>query len=70
MCVIFKSSLHGFRESKSRPRQHGEMSRPLTKWSSSFTRRCVAVAKEQRTRFYIFRKCVLVLLCWDKYGEQ
>ncbi|KAL3754472.1 hypothetical protein ACJRO7_001671 [Eucalyptus globulus] len=44
--------------------------RPLMKWSSSLARRCMAVAKEQRTRLYIVRKCVLMLLSWDKYGEQ
>ncbi|WOK98801.1 hypothetical protein Cni_G07513 [Canna indica] len=30
---------------------------------------CLAVAKEHRSRFYIMRKCVVMLLCWNKYGK-
>nr|P0DO27.1 RecName: Full=Small polypeptide ROTUNDIFOLIA LIKE 1; Short=OsRTFL1; Short=Small polypeptide ROT-FOUR-LIKE 1 [Oryza sativa Japonica Group] len=26
-----------------------------------------AAAREQRSRFYIFRRCVAMLLCWYKY---
>jgi len=36
---------------------------------SSFTRRCSSLVKEQRARFYIMRRCVSMLLCWDKYGD-
>lgn len=34
----------------------------------SFKKRCVAMAKEYRSRFYILRKCVVMLLCWHKFG--
>ncbi|KAL0359266.1 UNVERIFIED_CONTAM: hypothetical protein Sangu_0776000 [Sesamum angustifolium] len=30
----------------------------------SFTRKCAALVKEQRARFYIMRRCVTMLLCW------
>ncbi|KAK4583806.1 hypothetical protein RGQ29_021794 [Quercus rubra] len=30
---------------------------------------CVAILKEQRSRLYIARKCVVMLLCWHKYGK-
>ncbi|KAI0502050.1 hypothetical protein KFK09_016995 [Dendrobium nobile] len=30
----------------------------------SFTRRCTRLAKEQRARFYIMRRCVTMLVCW------
>ncbi|XP_064958288.1 small polypeptide DEVIL 17-like [Musa acuminata AAA Group] len=30
---------------------------------------CLAVAKEKRSRFYILRRCVVMLLCWHKYGK-
>jgi len=36
---------------------------------SSFTRRCSSLVKEQRARFYIMRRCVSMLLCWNKYGD-
>ncbi|XP_042479277.1 small polypeptide DEVIL 17-like [Macadamia integrifolia] len=36
---------------------------------SSLRKRCLAKAKEQRSRFYIIRRCVVMLLCWHEYGE-
>nr|DAD46680.1 TPA_asm: hypothetical protein HUJ06_016617 [Nelumbo nucifera] len=32
-------------------------------------RGCWAMAKERRARFYILRKCVLMLLCWRNYDK-
>ncbi|GLJ21217.1 hypothetical protein SUGI_0388810 [Cryptomeria japonica] len=36
----------------------------------SFTKRCAALAKEHRARFYILRRCVTMLLCWHIYGRD
>ncbi|PRQ47302.1 hypothetical protein RchiOBHm_Chr2g0098221 [Rosa chinensis] len=35
------------------------------------TRRgCLSInVREKRSRFYIVRKCVIMLLCWHKYGK-
>jgi hypothetical protein len=30
-------------------------------------RRCYAVLKQQRTRLYILRRCVTMLLCWHEH---
>ncbi|KAL4288467.1 hypothetical protein HN51_056029 [Arachis hypogaea] len=30
----------------------------------SFRRRCSRMVKEHRTRFYILRRCVAMLICW------
>ncbi|XLS73162.1 hypothetical protein HN51_030027 [Arachis hypogaea] len=30
----------------------------------SFRRRCSKMVKEHRTRFYILRRCVAMLICW------
>ncbi|OAY84579.1 hypothetical protein ACMD2_03631 [Ananas comosus] len=30
---------------------------------------CLAMAKEKRSRLYILRRCVVMLLCWNKYGK-
>uniref|UniRef100_A0A0D9WDF4 Uncharacterized protein n=1 Tax=Leersia perrieri TaxID=77586 RepID=A0A0D9WDF4_9ORYZ len=30
-------------------------------------RRCYAVLKQQRTRLYILRRCVSMLLCWHEH---
>ncbi|RDY00524.1 hypothetical protein CR513_16289, partial [Mucuna pruriens] len=31
----------------------------------SFRRRCTRLAKEHRARFYILRRCVTMLVCWQ-----
>ncbi|CAL9752238.1 unnamed protein product, partial [Musa acuminata subsp. burmannicoides] len=31
---------------------------------------CLAVTKEMRFRLYILRRCVVMLLCWRKYGKS
>ncbi|MQL71436.1 hypothetical protein Taro_003743 [Colocasia esculenta] len=31
---------------------------------------CLALVREQRSRLYIIRKCVVMLLCWHKYGKS
>ncbi|XP_021274878.1 uncharacterized protein LOC110409752 [Herrania umbratica] len=33
-------------------------------------RGCLAMVKEQRSRFYIARRCLVMLLCWHKYGKS
>ncbi|OAY74542.1 hypothetical protein ACMD2_10702 [Ananas comosus] len=35
--------------------------------STTFSRRCASLIKEQRARFYIMRRCVTMLLCWRDY---
>ncbi|XP_019058702.1 PREDICTED: uncharacterized protein LOC109116896 [Tarenaya hassleriana] len=38
--------------------------------SSSMERRgggCLAMVQERRSRFYIARKCIFMLLCWHRY---
>ncbi|KAF5733829.1 hypothetical protein HS088_TW16G00270 [Tripterygium wilfordii] len=36
----------------------------------SFTRKCARLVKEQRARFYIMRRCVSMLICWNDYGDS
>ncbi|XP_024005666.1 uncharacterized protein LOC112082279 [Eutrema salsugineum] len=31
---------------------------------------CLAMVKERRSRFYIARRCILMLLCWHKYANS
>ncbi|KAG0466557.1 hypothetical protein HPP92_018137 [Vanilla planifolia] len=38
--------------------------RPSSAAVCSFARRCASLAKEQRARFYIMRRCVAMLICW------
>ncbi|RYQ81183.1 hypothetical protein S83_014646 [Arachis hypogaea] len=30
---------------------------------------CFAMVKEHKSRFYIARRCIVMLLCWHKYGK-
>ncbi|XP_018439036.1 small polypeptide DEVIL 11 [Raphanus sativus] len=37
----------------------------------AFTRKCARLVKEQRARFYIMRRCVIMLVCWrDNYSDS
>ncbi|KAJ8759188.1 hypothetical protein K2173_004195 [Erythroxylum novogranatense] len=35
----------------------------------SFCRRCCRLVKEKRARFYIFRRCIVMLVCWNEYSD-
>ncbi|MFS7916898.1 hypothetical protein Hanom_Chr03g00182771 [Helianthus anomalus] len=35
---------------------------------TTFHRRCLTMAKQHRTRFYILRRCVSMLLCWNNHS--
>ncbi|CAN1122247.1 Small polypeptide DEVIL 17 [Linum perenne] len=30
----------------------------------------MGTVREQRSRFYVARRCVVMLLCWHKYGKS
>ncbi|RRT58203.1 hypothetical protein BHE74_00004952 [Ensete ventricosum] len=38
-----------------------------TTTARSFSSRCASVAKEQRAKLYIVRRCVTMLICWRDY---
>ncbi|KAI3701468.1 hypothetical protein L6452_26568 [Arctium lappa] len=37
---------------------------------ATFQKRCLTMAKQERTRFYILRRCVSMLLCWNNHSIQ
>ncbi|XP_004507173.1 small polypeptide DEVIL 13 [Cicer arietinum] len=37
---------------------------------SSIGKKCTNIAKEQKARFYIMRRCVAMLVCWHKHGDK
>ncbi|GFS45761.1 DVL family protein [Actinidia rufa] len=44
------------------PQQHvGDKCR-----SSSFGKKCSHLAKKQRAKFYILRRCIAMLVCWHE----
>ncbi|KAJ4831449.1 hypothetical protein Tsubulata_043642 [Turnera subulata] len=36
----------------------------------SFASRCSKLVKEQRAKFYILRRCITMLVCWDEYADN
>ncbi|CAO2825520.1 unnamed protein product [Amaranthus hypochondriacus] len=36
----------------------------------AFSRKCSRLVQEQRARFYIMRRCVVMLICWRDYGDS
>ncbi|KAG6631427.1 hypothetical protein CIPAW_13G091000 [Carya illinoinensis] len=44
--------------------------RSFSQKSSSISRKCSSLAKEQKARFYIMRRCVAMLVCWNKHGDS
>ncbi|KAF8403958.1 hypothetical protein HHK36_012065 [Tetracentron sinense] len=38
--------------------------------ASRFGKRCLTVVKQQRTRFYILRRCISILLCWHDHAVR
>ncbi|ESQ44904.1 hypothetical protein EUTSA_v10010948mg, partial [Eutrema salsugineum] len=39
-------------------------SRQKKQGKNGFTRKCGRLVREQRARFYIMRRCVVMLICW------
>ncbi|OAY38885.1 hypothetical protein MANES_10G049900v8 [Manihot esculenta] len=36
----------------------------------SFGQKCSRLVKEQRAKFYILRRCIVMLICWNEYGDS
>ncbi|KAF8101101.1 hypothetical protein N665_0210s0036 [Sinapis alba] len=51
-----------------RKRKRGEEEGCRESSSVEKNRGCLAMVKERRSRFYIARRCILMLLCWHKYA--
>ncbi|XP_057782850.1 small polypeptide DEVIL 13-like [Salvia miltiorrhiza] len=37
---------------------------------SGFTRKCTNLAKEQKAKFYIVKRCITMLVSWKKNGDS
>jgi hypothetical protein len=44
--------------------------RSFSQKNSSISHKCSSLAKEQKARFYIMRRCVAMLVCWHKHGDS
>ncbi|PON68810.1 DEVIL-like protein [Trema orientale] len=64
--------LRSFSQKNSLPRSFSQKpsSSSSSSSSSSIGRKCSSLAKEQKARFYIMRRCVAMLVCWHKHGTD
>ncbi|XP_061337899.1 small polypeptide DEVIL 13-like [Gastrolobium bilobum] len=46
------------------------LTRSYSQKNPSIGRKCTNLAKEQKARFYIMRRCVAMLVCWHKHGDS
>ncbi|KAL8213862.1 hypothetical protein R6Q59_028360 [Mikania micrantha] len=47
-----------------------DLSRSSSQKCANFTRKCGHLAKEQKAKFYIVKRCVTMLVCWKKHGDS
>ncbi|KAM0064178.1 hypothetical protein Hdeb2414_s0003g00099821 [Helianthus debilis subsp. tardiflorus] len=57
-------------KSSSKNKFPSDLSRSSSQKCSSFTRKCGHLAKEQKAKFYIVKRCVTMLVCWKKHGDS
>ncbi|KAK1417298.1 hypothetical protein QVD17_26424 [Tagetes erecta] len=60
--------LHRHRKNKSKMNTYSYLIRSSSAYQqrkSSLHRRCLTLAKQKKTRFYILRRCVTMLVCWN-----
>ncbi|KAB1225919.1 hypothetical protein CJ030_MR1G004459 [Morella rubra] len=60
--------LRSFSQKSSSPKC--PLPRSCSQKSSSISHKCSSLAKEQKARFYIMRRCVAMLVCWHKHGDS
>ncbi|KAL5720430.1 hypothetical protein ACHQM5_013099 [Ranunculus cassubicifolius] len=56
--------------SSSSSSSNSSMGRSISRSSSSFSRKCLSIAKQQKTRFYILGRCISILLCWQSHSVR
>jgi len=56
--------------SSSSSKCNNNLPRSFSQKNPSIGRKCTNIAKEQKARFYIMRRCVAMLVCWHKHGDS
>ncbi|KAK4792211.1 hypothetical protein SAY86_022646 [Trapa natans] len=44
--------------------------RSVSQKSSNITKKCTNLAKEHKARFYIMKRCITMLVFWNKHGDR
>lgn len=50
------------------PQPHAAAGKRKGHRENSLRRRCLLMVKQQKTRFYILRRCISMLLCWHDHA--
>ncbi|KAK7335787.1 hypothetical protein VNO80_27828 [Phaseolus coccineus] len=58
------------KNSSSSSKCNNNLPRSFSQKNPSIGRKCTNIAKEQKARFYIMRRCVAMLVCWHKHGDS
>ncbi|KAL5055843.1 hypothetical protein RYX36_036525 [Vicia faba] len=67
---LLSKSLSQKCSSTSNNNNNDNLSRSYSQKSPSIGKKCTNIAKEQKARFYIMRRCVAMLVCWHKHGDK
>ncbi|KAL8258750.1 hypothetical protein R6Q59_026703 [Mikania micrantha] len=65
-----KSNLFSRSSSQKNSKSPCDLSRSSSQKCANFTRKCGHLAKEQKARFYIVKRCVTMLVCWKRHGDS
>ncbi|XP_023532334.1 uncharacterized protein LOC111794522 [Cucurbita pepo subsp. pepo] len=66
---LLRSLSHKHTPSASSAKSPSDLRRSSSQKSPSIGHKCSSLAKEQKARFYIMRRCVAMLVCWHKHGD-
>ncbi|CAI9778750.1 unnamed protein product [Fraxinus pennsylvanica] len=56
--------------STSSSNKSSSLSRSSSQRCTEFTRKCSSLAKEQKAKLYIVKRCITMLVCWKKHGDS
>ncbi|KAL5980720.1 hypothetical protein ACLOJK_028629 [Asimina triloba] len=66
----YSSLLRSERRKRRMSKKHDRGSAAAAASGLGFAKRCTTIVKQQRTRFYILRRCITMLLCWHAHAVR
>ncbi|KAK4741847.1 hypothetical protein SAY87_025435 [Trapa incisa] len=68
--LLMKSCSTRVVNGKGGDRKSSFLPRSVSQKSSNITKKCTNLAKEHKARFYIMKRCITMLVCWNKHGDH
>nr|XP_009796025.1 PREDICTED: uncharacterized protein LOC104242657 [Nicotiana sylvestris] len=66
----YRSSLSRSSSQKSSSSSKSRLTKSASQKCANFTRKCSNLAKEQKSKFYIVKRCIGMLVRWNKHGDS